>query len=127
MGQALSRTNARGAGWVALAALVLAVGCPASLSAAGAQEGQKLFEAKCVQCHGKDGSGHTPTGNLLHASDLRSAAVQNKTDADFYQQIKSGKGSMPAFGKVLSDAQIKDLIAYVRQFGKKQKSKKKSR
>jgi cytochrome c6 len=126
MRQALSRTNERRAGWAALVALVLAVGFPVSLSAADAQNGQKLFQAKCVQCHGEDGSGHTVTGKALGAFDLRSDAVQKKTDAEFYQQISRGKGSMPAFGKALSDAQINDLIAYVRGFAKKQKPKKKS-
>jgi cytochrome c6 len=126
MRQALISTNERRAGWVALVALMLAVGFPVSLSAADAQEGQKLFQAKCVQCHGEDGSGHTVTGKTLGAFDLRSDAVQKKTDAEFYQQISHGKGNMPAFGKALSDAQINDLIAYVREFAKKQKPKKKS-
>lgn len=125
MRQALSNTNDRRAGWIALVALVLVVGLTLSLSAADAQEGQKLFQEKCVQCHAKDGSGHTVTGKTLGAADLRSAAVQKKTDADFYQQISRGKGSMPAFGKALSDGQIKDLIAYIREFAKKQKPKKK--
>lgn len=126
MRQALSSTNERRAGWVALLALVLAAGIPVSLSAADAQEGQKLFQAKCVQCHAKDGSGHTAIGKTLGAADLRSAPVQKKTDAEFYQQISHGKGAMPAFGKALSDGQIKDLIAYIREFAKKQKPKKKS-
>jgi len=106
-------------------AFLFAAGLPATSYAGAAQEGQKIFEEKCVRCHGEDGSGNTVIGKALGAADLRSADVQKKTDADFYTQIDKGKGNMPPFGSGLEKTQINELIAYVRAFGKKQVTGKK--
>ncbi len=81
-------------------------------------QGKKLFEDKCVRCHGDNGSGDTALGKPLGAMDLRSAPVQALTDAQIYTQISKGKGNMPPFGGALNPTQIKDLIVYVRHFGK---------
>jgi len=40
------------------------------------------------------------------------------SDADLTDAIAKGKGKMPAF-KTLTADQVKDLVAYVRSFGKK--------
>jgi len=87
-------------------------------------EGQKIFADKCVRCHGDDGSGNTVLGKPLGAMDLRSAPVQALTDAQIYTQIDKGKLNMPPFGGALNSAQINDLIAYVRKFGKHPAGKK---
>jgi mono/diheme cytochrome c family protein len=108
-----------------LAALLLAVGFPTSLQAGTDQEAKKIFEEKCVRCHGEDGSGNAVIGKALGAADLRSDAVQKKSDADFYTQIEKGKGNMPPFGPSLEKTQINELVAYVRAFGKNQAAKKK--
>ncbi len=89
-----------------------------------ASEGQKVFEDKCVRCHGDDGSGNTVLGKPLGAMDLRSAPVQTLTDAQIYTQINKGKANMPPFGGALNPTQINDLIAYVRKFGKHPAGKK---
>jgi cytochrome c oxidase cbb3-type subunit III len=104
---------------VLLSLLVMAVARPALAQTGNAEAGQKIFADKCVRCHGQDGSGSTAIGKALGAADLRSADVQKKTDADFYTQIDKGKANMPPFGTTLDKSQINDLIAYVRQFGKK--------
>ena len=70
-------------------------------------------------CHGPDGSGQTPMGRKLNVRDLRSAEVQKQSDADLTQLIGRGKGKMPAFGKSLSEDQIKSLVAHIRELGKK--------
>jgi mono/diheme cytochrome c family protein len=126
MREPLRGSNQRKVGLIVLAALVLVVGLPRSLSAADAQERHKLFQEKCVQCHGEDGSGSTVVGKSLGAADLRSPAVQKLTDPQLYLQIDEGKGNMPGFGAGLDKAQINELIAYVRDLGKTQKPKTKS-
>jgi mono/diheme cytochrome c family protein len=108
-----------------LVALVFVIAKPAMAQTGNATNGQTIFEDKCVRCHNKDGSGDTVVGKALKAMDLRSADVQKKSDADFYIQIDKGKGNMPPFGGGLDKAQINDLVAYVRQFGKKQTAGKK--
>lgn len=103
------------AGFAFLASLSLS----APSRAGSAAEGQKVFQEKCAMCHGADGTGNTAVGKSLNAADLHSDAVQKMTDAAISTQIESGKGNMPPFKGQLDKDQISDLIAYVRQFGKK--------
>lgn len=105
--------------------LLLVLGLPATSQAGTDQEAQKIFQDKCVRCHAEDGSGNAVIGKALGAADLRSDAVQKKSDADFYTQIEKGKGNMPPFGPSLDKAQINALVAYVRAFGKTQAASKK--
>ncbi len=65
-------------------------------------------------CHGADGAGATPMGKKLKLKDLRSAEVQNKSDAEITTAITDGKVPMPAYGKSLSPAEIHGLVEYVR-------------
>jgi cytochrome c6 len=108
-----------------LVALAFIIAKPAMAQTGNAANGRPIFEDKCVKCHDKDGSGDTVIGKALKAADLRSPDVQKKSDADFYTQIDKGKGNMPPFGGSLDKTQINDLVAYVRQFGKKQTAAKK--
>jgi mono/diheme cytochrome c family protein len=105
---------------VLLLGFAFAITNPATAQTGSAAIGQKVFHEKCEKCHGKDGSGNTSFGKALRAADLRSADVQKRTDADFYTQIDKGKKNMPPFGASLDKTQINDVIAYVREFGKKQ-------
>ncbi len=106
-------------GGALLLAFTFAITNPAKAQTGNAADGQKIFLEKCKKCHGEDGSGNTNFGKSLRAADLRSADVQKKTDADFYLQIDKGKKNMPPFGASLDKTQINDVIAYIRQFGKK--------
>lgn len=103
--------------------LGIAIASPGLLSAGQVQDGQKLFDAKCVRCHAKDGSGKTAIGSALGAADLRSAVVQKLTDAQIYAQIENGKANMPPFGPGLNKQQINELMSYVRSLAKKQVAK----
>lgn len=78
-----------------------------------------VFDAKCAMCHSKDGSGNSPMGKNMHVPDLRSKTVQSKSDTELYNLIAKGKGIMPHYGNQLSKAQINDLVAYIRELGKK--------
>ena len=82
-------------------------------------DGAGLFKAKCAMCHGPDGAGKTPMGQKLNVRDLHSAEVQKQSDAELSQTIAQGKNKMPAFGKTLSADQIKLLVSYIRELGKK--------
>jgi cytochrome c6 len=81
---------------------------------ARAQEGASLFKAKCAPCHGPDGKGQTSMGKALKARDLGSADVQKETDAQMTEIIENGKGKMPGYKGKLTDAQIKELVKYIR-------------
>lgn len=79
-----------------------------------------LYKAKCETCHGADGSGNTDMGKSTKAKDLRSAEVQKMTDDQLTAAITNGMGdTMPAYKGKLTDAQIKDIVGYVRGLAKK--------
>ena len=78
-----------------------------------------LYKTKCAACHGADGRASTPAGKAMGARDFHSPAVQNQTDAELIAAVTNGKGKMLAYGKLLSPAEIKSLVAYVRELGKK--------
>jgi cytochrome c6 len=86
---------------------------------AAAQDAAALYKPKCAMCHGADGKGDTPVGKKMGIHDLRSDEVQNMKDADIATIISDGKNKMPGYKKSLSPDQIKELVAYVRSFGKK--------
>lgn len=99
---------------VVLAALVV-LSAPATADTAAAAA---TFKAKCAMCHGPDGKGETATGKMMKVKDFSSEEVQKMSDADLTAAISSGKGKMPAY-KTLTPEQVKDLVAYIRAFGKK--------
>jgi cytochrome c6 len=80
---------------------------------------EDLFKGKCASCHGPDGAGKTTMGTMLKIRDLRSEDVQKQRDADLNRIIAQGKNKMPAFDGKLKTEQIEQLVAYIRQLGKK--------
>ena len=62
--------------------------------------------AGCERCHGPDWSG-TDRG-----PDLRGIGKRSKRDA-IDKQIRAGGGGMPAFGEVLTDMQIVQLVDFL--------------
>lgn len=80
--------------------------------------GETTFKAKCVLCHGADGSGNTPLGKQLQAADLHSPDVQKHTNAELHKIVHDGQTNMPAFADQLSDEEITQVIKYVRTFKK---------
>lgn len=97
---------------IALIGLALALAIP-TIAAAQAQ-GQDVFKSKCAMCHGPDGSASTGMGKSMGLKPLSSPEVQKMSDADMTALITNGKGKMPANKGKLTDAQIADVVAYVR-------------
>ena len=75
---------------------------------------QTIFRQNCSKCHGEDGRGDTDAGKNLKVKNLRSAAVQRLSNKELASVIKGGKSNMPPFKYVMSDDEIKALVAYVR-------------
>ncbi len=102
-----------------LTGLFLAAG---SLSAADVKAN---WEKHCQKCHGADGKGQTTMGKKLKVMDYTDAKAQAKfTDEEAFKITKEGKKEgdktlMKAYKEDLSDAEIKELVAYVRKFAKK--------
>ena len=81
------------------------------------------WENHCAKCHGADGKGQTKAGRKLNVKDYTDAKVQAEMkDADMFKATKDGvldkggKEKMKAYKDELSDAEITELVAYVRKF-----------
>ena len=79
----------------------------------GAQRGEELYYYKCWICHNQ----FAKTGPQLHDLFKRpkfSSSAYNVTEANVSDKIKMGGPGMPSFGTTLKDADIADLIAYIK-------------
>ena len=85
---------------------------------AHAQSGAAVYKAKCAMCHGMDGRGDTAVGKAMKLRDLGSAEVQKQSDAELIKITTDGKGKMPGYKDKLSEAQIKEVVSYIRTFKK---------
>jgi cytochrome c6 len=99
-------------------ALSLSASLIASSSLAFAQtDAAKLYQGKCVACHGADGSG-SAIGKNLGAHDFHSPDVQKQSDAELAEAIAKGRGKMPSYEKSLKADDIKALVSFLRALGK---------
>jgi len=83
----------------------------------GSKDVKKLFKQNCVKCHGADGAGATPFGEIVGAADFTDSEWEKRVDDQrLLNSMTYGRGEMPPFGKKLSKEQITMLLAYVRSF-----------
>lgn len=102
---------------LALSSLVLVAGLPLPATAAGRSEN---FQTYCVTCHGEDGKAQTDEGKKKKARDMTNKKWQDSVDdARLQKSITKGHDKMPAFGKKLSEDEIKALVKEVREIGGK--------
>ncbi|RZA18987.1 MAG: cytochrome c [Proteobacteria bacterium] len=96
-------------------------GAPAAPQAPG----QAKFEQFCAACHGIDGKADGPGATVLNPKprNFHDVAWQDKVDdAHIHKVIKEGGASvglsatMAPWGGALTDAEIDDVIKYVRHF-----------
>jgi mono/diheme cytochrome c family protein len=106
--------------FVSIISLVLAAAALSiSLLSAAPASGADMFKAKCAACHGQDGSGNTAMGQKMKVRDLRSTDVQKQTDDELTAIITNGKPPMPAYSKILTAADIHQIVAYLRSIAAK--------
>ena len=112
------------------ATAVLAFAMPLTAFAAGdATAGKAVFMANCMSCHGMTGKGDGPVGSALNPPprDFSTGSFKYDTDkdstagadVDLTAVIKKGAAAfggspMMAPWPTLTDAQIADVIAYIR-------------
>ncbi len=70
------------------------------------EAGEKVYAANCATCHGPD---LVNPGNTF---DLKKLGPGER--ARFNESVTEGKGQMPAWGGILTDAQFDQLWAYIR-------------
>jgi cytochrome c6 len=85
-------------------------------SAEGATLAAVTWRDSCAPCHGLDGRGNTPQGQMLRILDLTRPELAKLDDAALTATIKNGRNKMPAFEK-LPDGTVSALVRYVRALG----------
>jgi len=97
----------------ALSALSLTSAMPALAQSANAAPDSasldvpQLFATTCGWCHSDAGRAAGKGPQLMHTQ---------RSDDFIRNRIKNGKeGAMPAFGSVFNDAQIDEIIKYIRE------------
>jgi mono/diheme cytochrome c family protein len=85
-------------------------------------QGKKYWGYDCAMCHGEngDGKGDVAVEEKLKLKDYRDpSALAGMSDAELFNIIKSGKGQMPPEGGRLKDAELWNLVNYVRSLARK--------
>ena len=99
-----------------VAALVILITAPLSVSAGDVANGAKVFSANCAACHA--GGGNVVNGeHTLKQDDLKTYLAQynNGHESAIVAQVTYGLNEMPAFIGTLTETQISDVAAYVEQ------------
>ena len=126
------RRGLQGAGLLLLAGMVIAAAVPSTQPASTATaeaalgsvpetaaNGRVIYEQSCVSCHGPTGRGDGVAGWALDPppADFTAPHFTAHTEAELFDSVKNGipGTSMPPFGSSLSDEQIRDVLAYIRQ------------
>ena len=108
---------------VSLLLLVMMLGGINSFATGDSAKGKESYNQICAMCHGETGKGDGVAAASLDPKprDLSSGEyVSNLTDEHIFKVIKEGGESvgksnlMPAWGAVLSDDKIWDVVAYLR-------------
>ena len=98
--------------------ILLAAGLLCLTGSALAEDAAAVYKAKCLSCHAADGSG-TPIGKKMGAHDFKDPEIAKQTDQQLTDAIAKGKNKMPKYEGKLTADQIKQLVAYIRELGKK--------
>ncbi len=98
---------------------------PVKPTAESQANAKSLYQRDCALCHADNGSGKSDLAssmNLTLEDWANPASLISKSDASLFAAIRSGKGDkMPAedAGRA-KDAEVWNLVIYIRKFGKNQ-------
>lgn len=77
--------------------------------------GARVFARTCSGCHGADGKGVMRIGLTKPPRDLTNAEFHTQvTDEQLRRVIRVGKNQMPAFGGLMGDEDLNNVIAFIR-------------
>jgi mono/diheme cytochrome c family protein len=112
------RVDARGAPLLVTVLLAMicsaAVGCePSDPTPVG--RGARVFQRSCSGCHGADGRGVMRLGLSKPPRDLTNPEFHAQvSDEQLRRVIRVGKNQMPAFGGLMGDEDLSNVIAFIR-------------
>lgn len=95
------------------------VNVPPEVAQDGTASGRKIYMEICSNCHREDGTGGKITieGKTINPDDLTTAKMMKMADEKYVNYIKNGvpDEGMPAFKDKLSDAEIQNVISFIRK------------
>ncbi|WP_447976724.1 c-type cytochrome [Candidatus Nitrospira bockiana] len=77
-------------------------------------KGQRLYVRHCAGCHGPEGRGDGYKLLGPSPADLTSPSTKKKSNADLLKTIHEGKPNMPAWKPLMTEAEIEDVLTYIR-------------
>ncbi len=87
-----------------------------TLSLAFAQEdspGKKVYDSKCVMCHGDDAKADTKAGKMMKTPDLTTEPWKQGTSvAEVVKTLMEGLGKMPKYEGKISEEDLKAVAEY---------------
>jgi mono/diheme cytochrome c family protein len=113
--------------WILFFAIVVWMLLMVGANPASAADGKDIYAKSCANCHGKTGKGDGVAAAALKPkpTDLTNKAAMSKLkDDDLFNVISKGGAAvgksplMPGFKGQLKDADIKNVISYIRSLAK---------
>ena len=83
-----------------------------------AQSGESTFKSKCAMCHGQDGLATSSMSKMLKVPSVKSPDFRKLSESEMVADTTDGKAKMPSYKGKLTDAQIKEVVAYMRTLEK---------
>jgi mono/diheme cytochrome c family protein len=81
----------------------------AAVQAADIFKGREVYELHCQSCHGVDGRSIEPgTPDFSRGESLFAP------DSELVRELREGGGMKPAYRGMLTDEELRDVVAYVR-------------
>ena len=111
------RMGRNATGGALLALFLILSGCG---SGGNPQDGKRIYAKHCGSCHGEAGLGDGPTARLTGIKPANlPVAVREKSRAEIVGTISKGRQAMPAFRRILTDAEREAVYQYLRTLAEK--------
>ena len=94
---------------ITIAAALTVLASAKALLAADIYGGQQVYEMHCQSCHGVDGRSME-----LGVPDFSRGESLFKPDTELVRELREGGGMHPAYRGLLSDDEMRDVLAYIR-------------
>jgi len=104
----MTRVSSVLVGVLAATGMLTIAGCGGGGSGADLAAGREVYASQCASCHGPSGEGGrgpslVGVGRVFETAEGQEAFV------------KTGGAGMPVFGQILTDEQVRDVVAYTRE------------
>ena len=99
--------------------LLTSIVCLAGAVGIAQSAGAAIFKTNCAVCHGANGIPNPAMERLLGVLSVTNPEMKKLTPQQMVTTVTNGKGKMPAWKGKLTDAQIKEVVAYLRTLIKK--------